>query len=59
MGSVSSFSDDDDESSESKHPTAVLWIPDIDARHGWREFCIYPKPPKRSVSRWGGSDPSY
>lgn len=22
------------------HPAAVLWIPDIDARHGWREYYV-------------------
>jgi hypothetical protein len=34
-------------------PKAILWIPDPEQRHGWREFCVRPQPsapkPKRSM----------
>lgn len=26
----------------SSHPAAVLWVPDPEQRHGWREFYVYP-----------------
>lgn len=45
VGSISDFTTDD--SSETKYPSAVLWIPDPEQRHGWREFCVYPSPPKQ------------
>lgn len=28
------------------HPAAVLWVPDIDARHRWREYRIEKQQPK-------------
>lgn len=34
----------------SDQPVAVLWIPDIDARHRWREYAIdKPGTPSRPV----------
>lgn len=36
--------------SASTHPIAVLWVPDPEQRHGFREFYIYPDPkPSRPV----------
>lgn len=27
------------------HPKAVLWVPDPEQRHGWREFYVEPEAP--------------
>jgi len=31
---------------ENDHPVAVLWIPDPEQRHGWREFYVKRATPK-------------
>lgn len=32
------------------HPAAVLWIPDIDGRHKWREYRVEkPEPDRRRL----------
>lgn len=29
------------------HPRAVLWVPDPEQHHGWREFYVYPETPRQ------------
>ena len=33
------------------HPVAVLWVPDVEQRHGWREYYVkrQPKPKGRKM----------
>lgn len=39
-GSASTTSPMDEQNPD---PLAVLWVPDIEQTHGWREFYVYPK----------------
>lgn len=32
--------------SDAERPIAVLWVPDIEQRHGWREYYVKPDRPK-------------
>lgn len=34
-------------------PVAVLWIPDIEQRHGWREFYVKKRQAKPNGKRMG------
>ena len=37
-----------------EHPVAVLWVPDIEQRHGWREYYV-----KRQVPKPGSKPMGY
>lgn len=45
VDSVGSASGADGSSAD--HPVAVLWVPDVDARHKWREYRVERPQPKR------------
>ncbi len=35
------------------HPIAVLWLPDPEQRHGWREFYVRKQAPKPGAKKMG------
>jgi hypothetical protein len=38
---------------ETEHPIAVLWVPDIEQRHGWREYYVKKSTPKPGARKMG------
>lgn len=38
---------------DEERPVAVLWVPDPEQRHGWREYYVKRQPPKPNGKRMG------
>jgi hypothetical protein len=42
-----------EESADAERPAAVLWVPDPEQRHGWREYYVKKTQPKPGDRRMG------